>query len=153
MARLSILVVDDYVEIRTLMRIWLESFDHRVVCASGGKEAMRLLKKDRYDLVITDVLMPGCSGAELIAMIRKLRSRIRIIAISGGGSRLASSTCLQLAHETGAHALLMKPFRSEQLQTAIRHVRQADPAPLFCGDVLPDGLCDSDCAALALSAP
>jgi DNA-binding NtrC family response regulator len=92
----------------------------------GGNEALKLLKKCRFDLVITDVLMPDGGGVELIAQLKKVRSRVRILAISGGGPHVTSPTCLQLAQSVGAHALLLKPFRAEQLLGSIRQIMQVN---------------------------
>lgn len=126
---LSILVVDDHEEIRSLLRQWLESSKHRVECAGSGNEALKRVKDHRFDLVITDVLMPDGSGVDLIAELRKARTKVRILAISGGGPHMTSPSCLQFAQGAGAHALLLKPFRQEQLLSAIQHVLEVDLKP------------------------
>jgi len=135
MNRLSILVVDDQKDIRTLLRQWLESFSHRVDCAASGNEAWKLLKNRCFDIVITDVLMPDGGGVELIKQLRKARTQTRILAISGGGPQLTSPTCLEFAHGVGAHALLLKPFRQHQLRDAIDKVLDAalHPSPTTGG--------------------
>jgi CheY-like chemotaxis protein len=126
MSRLSILVVDDRPEIRNLLRLWLESDNCAAACADGGNEALRLLKKTGFDLVVTDVLMPDGGGVDLISQVRTEYPKVRILAISGGGARVKSPTALQMAQSVGAHALLLKPFGREQLLNAIRHLMEAD---------------------------
>jgi CheY-like chemotaxis protein len=126
MNRLTILVVDDRPEIRNLLRLWLESDSHTVACADGGNEALKVLKKGGYDLVVTDVLMPEGGGVDLISQLRKDHAHVRILAISGGGPRVKSPTALQMAQSVGAHALLLKPFGREQLLNAIHHLMEAD---------------------------
>jgi CheY-like chemotaxis protein len=124
---LSILVVDDHEEIRSLLRLWLKSRSNRVTCAASGNKALKMAKKCRFDLVITDVMMPDGGGVELISRLKEAHSEVRILAISGGGAQATGQTCLQYAHGVGAHGLLFKPFKGEQLLDAIRHIMQACP--------------------------
>ena len=80
---------------------------------------MHYAGEQRFDLVITDVVMPDGDGFELIGAFRKAQPAARILAISGGGRFLQGSDCLNVARGLGAHATLMKPFSWEQFQTAI----------------------------------
>jgi CheY-like chemotaxis protein len=116
---LSILVADDEEGIRHLLRQWLESRGHAVTTVGSAMEASRLLRKQPFDLVITDVVMPDGDGFELIAAFRKAQPRTRIVAISGGGKYLEGNDCLRMARGLGAHAVVMKPFSWEQLQVGI----------------------------------
>jgi CheY-like chemotaxis protein len=115
----SILVVDDEVEIRNLIALWLRNAGHKVAAAKDGVEAEQLLKIQRFDLVITDVMMPDYDGFELITTFRGSQPATRILAMSGGGKYLQGADCVRMARGLGAHAGLMKPFNWEQLQTAI----------------------------------
>lgn len=116
---LTILVADDEDEIRTLLTHWLERVGHRIDCAASGQEASRLLRQKSFDMVITDVVMPDGDGYELIAEVRRLQPRSRIVAISGGGKYLQGADCLKIARGLGAHSVVMKPFNWEQLQTGM----------------------------------
>lgn len=122
MKPLSILVVDDHEPTQRVLQLWLEAHGHRVVCASCGNEAYKLLSAQRVDLVITDVLMPDGNGIDLIAKLKKTQPALCILAISGGGPHVTSSSCLQRAHGVGANALLLKPFKQDQLLSAMRYV-------------------------------
>lgn len=122
MNTVSLLVVEDHAEIQNLLRLWLEPQGYRVVCAASGNEAWRLLQEAEFQLVITDVVMPDGGGIELIRRLRSSGSQAGILAISGGGINVTSPTCLQLAQSEGADALLLKPFKRDQLLTAVRHV-------------------------------
>lgn len=128
MKLLSALVVDDHAEIRSILQLWLEAHGHQVACAASGNQALKLFKTSRFDLVVTDVLMPDGGGSELITQLKQARSRARILAISGGGPQVASLTCLEYAQRVGAHALLLKPFKEYQLLNAIRYLFQGDRA-------------------------
>ncbi len=116
---LSILVADDEEGIRDLLARWLENRGHSVSCADCGQDASRLLQEHRFDLVITDVVMPDGDGFELIPIVRKTQPAARILAISGGGRYIPSDDCLNLARGLGAHATMFKPFNWEQMRTGI----------------------------------
>ena len=116
---LSILVADDEESIRHLLCTWLQSRGHTVVSVASAQDATRCLRERRFDLVITDVVMPDGDGFELIAAFRKAQPETRILAISGGGRFLQGNDCLKIALGLGAHAVLMKPFSWDQLQAGI----------------------------------
>jgi CheY-like chemotaxis protein len=114
----AILVVDDEEDMRELLRLRLVAAGHRVATASNGREAVRILGLERFDLVLTDILMPEEDGLELIAAIRASQPDMPIIAMSGGG-RKSQIDHLQAAGTFGAKALLEKPFSNEALLRSI----------------------------------
>lgn len=116
---LCILVADDEEGIRRILVEWLQRQGHTVITAGSATEASRLLQTYRFDLVITDVVMPDGDGFELIAAFRRQQPGTRIVAISGGGEYIQGQECLELARGLGAHAAVMKPFTWEQLQAGI----------------------------------
>src|SRR5438552_143289 len=107
---LSVLVADDEQAIRTLLVHLLERSGHRVVAAETGAGATLLLKAQRFDLLITDVVMPDGDGVELIDAFRTAQPAARIVAISGGGRYLPGEDYLRIARGLGAHAVVTKPF-------------------------------------------
>jgi CheY-like chemotaxis protein len=122
MKPLSVLVVDDDSPTQRVLQLWLQTHGHRATCASGGKQALEWLRTHEADLVITDVLMPEGNGIELIAKMKRERPKVRVLAITGGGPQATSSSCLHRAYRAGAHALLLKPFKQDQLATAMHYV-------------------------------
>lgn len=116
---LSILVADDEEGIRNLLVHWLQRQGHTAAAVGSAVEASSLLLERRFDLVITDIVMPGGDGFELIASFRKAQPTARIVAISGGGKYLQGSDCLKIARGLGANAAVMKPFKWDELQDAI----------------------------------
>jgi CheY-like chemotaxis protein len=119
---LAIIVADDVEEIQFLVRQYLEEAGHTVACASTGHEVIRLLGKQHFDLVITDVLMPDGDGLDVIVAAKRNFSGTRILAISGGGKYMVAGECLRIAKGVGAHGLLLKPFNRQQLLVAIEQV-------------------------------
>ena len=114
-APLSVVVADDVVEIQQLLQHWLRDLGCLVTCVSTGREAVRVLRTVHVDMVITDILMPDGDGLEVIAELKKAQPSVRIIAMSGGGNHLRATECLKFASGLGAHGVLMKPFKREQL--------------------------------------
>lgn len=119
---LSILVADDEQGILDLVQHWLRNAGHAVTCVSNGEQAARMLKVQRFHLVITDIVMPDVDGFELIGMFKKLQPGTPIVAISGGSKYLQGADCLKMARGLGAHAAVMKPFNWEQLRSGIESV-------------------------------
>jgi CheY-like chemotaxis protein len=119
MKPLSILVADDEAAIVSLMQKWLTQAGHNVICVADGAEAVRVLKSNAFDLVITDVVMPEIDGLEVIGALKKAQPSARILAISGGGKYVQGSDCLKMAKGLGAHAVATKPFTWEQLLAGI----------------------------------
>jgi CheY-like chemotaxis protein len=127
-AALSVLVADDEEAIRHLVVHWLRTRGHTVTAVGSAREASRLLNEQRFDLVITDVVMPDGDGFELIAAFRKAQPSARLMAISGGGQYLQGNDCLRIARGLGVHAAVMKPFNWEQLQAGIELALQPSNA-------------------------
>jgi CheY-like chemotaxis protein len=114
-----ILVVDDEENVRDVTRLLLEMSGHAVVCVEDGHGALREIIAHPFDVVITDMLMPEMDGVELVNELKRRHSPLRIIAMSGGG-HVPKESYLQIAHLSGAHAVLPKPFNREQLEQALR---------------------------------
>jgi CheY-like chemotaxis protein len=115
-------VVDDVIEIQQLVDHWLRHEGHDVTCASSGRQALKVIQEQPVDLVITDIIMPDGDGLEVIGQVRRKLPTARVLAISGGGMHLHAGECLKFAQSLGAHAVLMKPFKREQLLEAVNRI-------------------------------
>jgi CheY-like chemotaxis protein len=111
----TILLVDDDPQIQAAVAIALEEAGHQVSRVNDGRQALRQLRACLSDMVITDILMPEVDGLELIRTLRREFPGLKILAISGGASRLPGPEMLQLARALGADRLLCKPFRNQEL--------------------------------------
>ena len=115
---MRILVVDDSRVMRAYVRGALKgSFDCTVVEASSGFEALRLLPRDDYDLVVTDINMPDINGLELIRFVRKSERHrdVPIVIISTQSAKRDR----QRAFELGASDYLSKPFEPEEIARVV----------------------------------
>ena len=114
----KLLVVDDDPAVRRLLDVMLQRVGYEVVCADSAEQAAKIMAGTTFDLIITDVLMPGRDGIQFITDIRKRHSAVKIIAASGGGL-VGPTLYLQTATALGADAILSKPFTLTQLLEAI----------------------------------
>lgn len=124
----SILLIDDDEALREALRVALERSGYSVVVAGDGKEGLKLYRRLRPDLVLTDIVMDGQEGIETIKTLRRESPLVKIIAMSGGGS-MRDSTYLEAAKCLGAQQTLDKPFELQQLLTAIRDVLRTETDP------------------------
>ena len=122
MKPLAILVVDDHPIMRDVVCEMLEDAGHQVRFAAEGREALRKLSCARFDLVVTDIVMPEMDGIELIGEMSRRYPEIRVIAMSGGGERFPTHDGLAIARRLGAGVALNKPFQAEQLLEAVEHL-------------------------------
>jgi len=115
----KILIMDDDEQILSLLARSAELAGFAAATAVNGREGQRLLEKQPFDLVITDLIMPEKEGMETISYIKKQFPKIKIIAISGGG-RIGPETYLPAALELGADLAFAKPFSVDDLMTAVK---------------------------------
>jgi len=109
-----ILVVEDEEKLRRVLELQLRSAGFEVEKAGTAEEALRLA--DRADLVLTDVRLPGMSGLELLAAIRRQNMTTPIIVMTAFGT---VETAVE-AMKAGAADFLLKPFSLDHLMTVIR---------------------------------
>ena len=114
----AILVIDDDASVREVVSEMLRLEGHDVTIAENGRDALPLLARHHFDLVITDLIMPEKEGIETISEIRRTYKTIPIVAISGGG-RLGPGDYLETARYIGANATLAKPFARQELLATI----------------------------------
>jgi DNA-binding NtrC family response regulator len=109
-----ILVVEDDTHVRHFLCDILIKQGHTLHDATDGAEAFGIVEREPIDCVITDILMPGVEGIELIANLHKYRPEIKVIAVSGGG-RVDATHYLDMAGEFGADRVIFKPFESQKI--------------------------------------
>ncbi len=118
MTTFSILVADDEPDLRDLIQLTLEAAGHRVVTAVDGRKASEALQQQKFDLVVTDVLMPERDGIELIREVRARHPGVRIVVMTAGG-QIPRGDYLLVAKHLGAHVALAKPFTGQQMVAAV----------------------------------
>lgn len=122
----KILVVDDDPECAALLEAVCQEMGHDVVSAQDGESALRKVRSEAFDVVVTDVLMPEKDGLELLREIRQELPGVKVIAISGGGL-LYAEDCLRMAKTFGASQVMLKPLDVRKLQEAIKSLLGESP--------------------------
>ena len=110
----AILVVDDDETIRNTLSDLL-SEEHRCHTAETAEGALKLLDAESYDVVLTDISMPGLSGLELLGHVRQTYPDTPVIIISGISDQEHAKGLLKM----GAFDFLLKPFRLETVEDSV----------------------------------
>ncbi|NTV53127.1 MAG: response regulator [Candidatus Firestonebacteria bacterium] len=114
----KILVAEDEVGIRMALTILLEEEGYQVVTACDGNEALAVVRAKEFDLVISDIRMPGMSGLQFLEEVNKIPSAPEIILMTAFGS---VETAIQ-AMKKGARDFLIKPFSNDLLKMTVKRV-------------------------------
>lgn len=118
MKRQRILVVDDESLMRTAVAESLQSCGYRVTDADNGADAMTLFMKNNFDLVITDMRMPGMTGMDVLKSVKTRSPETPVIMITAYGT---VNTAVE-AMKAGAAEFIMKPFSLDDLESTVELV-------------------------------
>ncbi|HML24928.1 MAG TPA: response regulator transcription factor [Aggregatilinea sp.] len=110
-----ILVVDDEGAIRYSISKTLQRVGYQVQTASSGEEALEMMQQQEYDVVLTDIRMPGLSGVELLAKIKERAPDAVVILLTGYANLESAIESLRL----GAHDYLTKPSSSQSIRDSV----------------------------------
>lgn len=111
----NILVVDDEESIREVLAILLETRGYRCAMVRNGAEALRLTEAERFDLVLSDVLMPVMNGLALIEQLQKHEPELPVVIVTALHD---VSTAID-ALRAGAYDYILKPFEKDQLYISV----------------------------------
>lgn len=114
----TILFVDDDEDIAMVAKLQIQRFGYTVVTHLSGVEALKAFKSDpdKFDLVISDIDMPGMNGYSVITEIRRVRQNIPILLCSGSDE----SVMVNGVKEYDADGFLLKPFTMKEISRVIR---------------------------------
>ena len=121
----SILLVDDESTTQDTLGMFLETEGYRVATAGSGKEALTRIESEEFDVIVTDVVMPGVSGLEVLDRSRALNPAAAVIVMTGHATVEMAIEALR----RGAWDYLQKPFGLDDLALCVRRLlhRRADP--------------------------
>lgn len=112
---LRVLVVEDNLDAQFLVCEMLRAFGHSVLGSSTGEDALAQVRAAPYDLLFTDVSLPGMSGIDLARQARAHQPGLNVIFATGYGDTISS-------HVDFPSTTLKKPYELEQLQAALAKV-------------------------------
>ncbi|MDO8446581.1 MAG: sigma-54 dependent transcriptional regulator [Deltaproteobacteria bacterium] len=116
MAKDKILIVDDEPSMREFLEIMLTREGYKVATASDGRDALNMLNKQIYDLIISDIQMPGMGGLELLKSIKDVSPDTEVIMITA----YASTETAVEAMKEGAYDYITKPFKVDEIRLIIK---------------------------------
>lgn len=107
----NILVVDDSPAFQKIVADMLMQRGYRVTCASSGEDAIKLFAEETFNLVLTDIILPGMSGLNLLKMIKDIRPVTDVVIITGNASSFTAIKALRL----GAYDYIVKPIDDDTI--------------------------------------
>ena len=118
-----LLIVDDDDTLRELLYD-LFSEKYSCVAVETAEEALKLIGSQPFDVIITDIMMPGMSGTDLVGFFRKYQPQAAVIVISGGDDQVNEES-LRLK---GVFKYLQKPFSIQEIEETVARAAQVTPA-------------------------
>ena len=112
----TLLIVDDELSIRELLQILFEQDGYRVLVAKSAEEGLRLLSKERVDLILSDLNLPQKSGIELLQIIKSKSLDVEFIIMTAYGS---TENAIEAMKE-GAANYVLKPFNNDELRLVVQ---------------------------------
>ena len=117
---LKILIVDDDKKLLSVLKTILVEEKHEVSVCNNGLEAINRCREQRFDLIITDLMMPGANGLEVLKETRKIYPDTIVILVTGFASL---ETAIQAIRD-GAYDYITKPFKLEEIKILVNNVRE-----------------------------
>jgi len=111
-----ILIVDDEPIVRESIRDWLKDAGYQVATAESGEEALEMIEKQDFSVMIIDVRLPGKTGITVLKEVRTLKPEIKAIIITAYPSTELAAEAMKL----GAIDYLIKPIAPDDLERLIR---------------------------------
>jgi signal transduction histidine kinase len=114
-AAVSILVLEDEEHIRTMLVEALSGAGHRVESATDGLTGLARFQGGAFDVVLTDLSLPECSGLDVARSVKRMRPETPVVLITGWGHLLDT----ERLRDSGVDVMLVKPFRLERLLAVV----------------------------------
>jgi DNA-binding NtrC family response regulator len=116
--RMSVLLVDDEKTIQITLRDALEEAGHQVVVAVDGLDARRAIEERNFDVVVTDLKMPGMPGMEVLRLVKERAPDTEVIVMTGYGTVESAVDAMK----AGAYEYLLKPFPNEAVVLTLSRI-------------------------------
>ena len=131
----DILIVDDELSMREFLQIMLEKEGHHVITAENGDQGLQIIADHSFDLVISDIKMPGISGLDLLSAIKDQDNTLPCIMITAFASPEDAITAMKF----GAFDYITKPFKVDEIRaiinSALKNKRQVTGPDLSISDM------------------
>ena len=114
----KILIVDDEVMLKMLLKKILAEEDYAVFCVNSGRSAIKNIKRKKFDLVLLDLEMPGIDGIETLEKIRKIDRNLPVILLSAH----LTKDSIKKAVNLGVSNYIEKSFKLDEIKAAVKKV-------------------------------
>lgn len=111
-----LLVVDDEEPLLEIFIEFFEDSEYQLTIAKSGEEAMELLERQEFDLVVTDLNLPGADGLEVLTYAKRRDPEIEVIVLTGNASTMTAINALR----DGAYDYVLKPFDLYEMEQTVR---------------------------------
>lgn len=118
----TILVVDDETALLELAEMILTTYGYNVICSESGEQALKILNSHSVDLLLTDVIMPGMDGYQLVSAVKEKYPEVKIQIVSGFVEEDGVSKVGEIIHKNRLH----KPYNAEELLKRVRTLLDED---------------------------
>jgi two-component system NtrC family sensor kinase len=116
----DVLLIDDEEPIRKVLGLYLRSKGYEVITAADGQRGIELFERQRQPIVLTDIMMPGMDGIEVLKKIKQINPETEVIVITGHGDMDLAIKALQLE----ASDFITKPVGNEIVSVALRRAEE-----------------------------
>jgi DNA-binding response OmpR family regulator len=117
---LKILIVDDDWKLLSVLKEVLAEENHFVKSCSDGRKAIEICQEEKFDLIISDLMMPGANGLEVLKETRKIDPECLVVLITGFASL---ETAVQAIRE-GAYDYITKPFKLDEIKIVVNNASE-----------------------------
>jgi two-component system NtrC family response regulator len=128
--KIKLLIADDEVEFLDSIAKRLELREFAVTKAVNGEEAVTAAEKEKFDLALLDLKMPGLDGKQVLEILKREHKYLEVIILTGHGSLESAVECTKL----GAYSYLPKPYEMEKLIESLRDAYTARMQKKFAHD-------------------
>jgi len=116
----KILVIDDEKATLTMFRLFLDAYGYSVFTAENGAEGLEIFKRERPQIVITDIKMPGVDGLSVMRQMKNIDPAVEVVVITGHGD----TDLAKQAMGRDAADFINKPIHKEALDAALNKARE-----------------------------
>ena len=116
----KILVIDDEKPTLAMFRLFLDAYGYSVYTAENGAEGLAIFRKEKPEIVLTDIKMPGVDGLAVLQRIKEVAPQTAVIVITGHGDSALAEQAVAL----DAVDFIHKPIKKEALDAALKKARE-----------------------------
>ena len=120
--KLKILIVDDEKAVADILGSLIEIDGHKVSVTYDAPKALEIYQKDKFDVVLADISMPGMDGIDLTQKLLEIDKNAKVVVITGHTGTLE----VELALNAGAKKFLKKPFSKSEIDEMIKDIMSVD---------------------------